>query len=96
MMTPEGAPAQTAPGTEVQQPDQGGGLAEGIKSLYDGTKALLDGLTQAGAPKEIVALAQQAAQAIDGIMQAMGGEKPDQAEDQTSPEQPSGQEMSQS
>lgn len=93
MMTPEGAAAQTAPGT--QQPDQVGGLAEGIKSLSDGTKALLDGLTQAGAPKEIVALAQQAAQAMDGIMQAMGGESPDQVQDQTGPEQPSGQEMSQ-
>ena len=84
-MSPEGAPAQTAPGTEVQ----GGGLEEGLKSLSDGTKALLDGLTQAGAPKEIVQLAQQAAQALDGIMQAMGGGEEQQ------PEQPSGQEMSQ-
>ena len=77
MMTPEGAPAQGGGG------DQSGSVVEGLKALMDGVTALADGLTKSGAPKEIVALAQQAASALSQLNSALtgGGAEPS-AQDQ--------------
>ena len=73
MMTPEGAPAQ-----DIDQPkgpggDPSGGIAEGISALSQGSQALLEGLTQAKAPPQLIQLAQTAAQALAQIESAMGG-----------------------
>lgn len=64
----------TAEGAQAQPQEQGGGMAEGLQMLQQGTQALLESLTQAQAPEQIVQLAQTAAQAIGQIAQAMGGE----------------------
>ena len=67
-MSPEGAAPQ-----EMQQEPQGGGMGEGLKALQDGTSALLQALTDGGAPQEAVALAEQAATAIAQLTQLLSG-----------------------
>lgn len=82
MQSPEGNMPQPSPGSpdpQAQGGDPASALAEGISHLGDGTQALLQGLTQSGAPKEIVQLAQTAADAISQLQQAMSGGAPDQS-----------------
>lgn len=76
--SPEGAMPQSQgqPGSQGQDPSQGGaadGLAKGLKALGDSTQALVQGLTQSGAPKEIIQLAQTAADALSQLQQAVSG-----------------------
>lgn len=66
-MTPEGAQPQQ------QEPQQGQGAAEAVQSLVEATGALAQGLQDAGAPPEILQLAQTASDALNKLAQMMGG-----------------------
>lgn len=72
-MSPEGASPQMSEQPGQESPDAAGGMAQGLQALEQGTSALVEGLTQSGAPQEAVALAQQAAQAIAQLSQMMSG-----------------------
>lgn len=68
-MSPEGmAPQESQP---QQDPSQG--IAQGLEALQSGTQALVQGLTDGGAPPEMVQLAQTAADAIAQLTQAISG-----------------------
>lgn len=83
-MSPEGMAPQTVPGTEPEQ--EGGGVADALSSLQSGINAMTQGLTDAGAPQEVVALANDISGKMDQLMQMVGAGQPE------SPE-PSAQEM---
>lgn len=69
-MSPEGAMAQ-----ETQQPNAAQSMSEGLNALQGGTDALLQGLTDAGAPAEAIALAQTASDALAQLTAMIGGEE---------------------
>lgn len=76
--TPEGASQQQPKPQGGQDPHQG--LADALNTMVSGAQALLKGMTDAGAPKEILQLAQTGADAYSQLLQAIGGggQSPDQ------------------